>query len=61
MARLKSKAARTPNMPMPGPIEELPPALLKPHAQNARADDERQIVLIVQSTKTFGFPKRRAG
>lgn len=38
-----------------GPIEHLPPKLLRPYARNARTHSERQIALIAQSIETFGF------
>lgn len=38
-----------------GPIEQVPPALLKAYPGNARTHDERQIAIIAQSIETFGF------
>ena len=38
-----------------GPIEQIPPELLRPYARNARTHSERQIALIAQSIETFGF------
>ncbi|MBW8783556.1 MAG: ParB N-terminal domain-containing protein [Novosphingobium sp.] len=38
-----------------GPVEQIPPELLKPYARNARIHDQRQMVLIAQSIETFGF------
>ncbi len=38
-----------------GPIEHLPPKLLRPYARNARTHSERQVALIAQSIETFGF------
>jgi predicted phage terminase large subunit-like protein len=38
-----------------GPIEQLPTAMLKPYANNARTHDERQIALIMASIEQFGF------
>ena len=38
-----------------GPVEEIPPALLRPYARNARTHSERQIALIAHSLETFGF------
>ena len=49
------KDRKVPNVPMLGPIEEVPPELLKPYDRNARTHSDRQIVLIAQSIETFGF------
>ncbi len=38
-----------------GPLEHLPPELLKPYMMNARTHSERQLALIAQSIETFGF------
>ena len=53
--RTAPKAGKIPNVALLGPIEEVPPELLKPYAGNARTHTERQIILIAQSIETFGF------
>ncbi len=54
-ATRKSAAGRKVQLPTLGPIEQIPPELLKPYARNARTHSERQIALITQSLETFGF------
>ncbi len=51
----KSASNRKPALPDLGPVEHLPPELLRPYARNARTHSERQVALIAQSIETFGF------
>ena len=48
-------AHQIPNVALLGPLEEVPPELLKPYDRNARTHSDRQIALIAQSIETFGF------
>lgn len=54
-----TRPKKTPNrktaLPDLGPIEHLPPELLRPYSRNARTHSERQVALIAQSIETFGF------
>lgn len=38
-----------------GPIEEIPPKLLRAYERNARTHSDKQLALIVQSIEAFGF------
>ena len=51
----KTPTGKKIQVPTLGPIEQIPPELLKPYARNARTHSERQIALIAQSLETFGF------
>jgi DNA modification methylase len=51
----KKSPNRKPALPDLGPVEHLPPELLRPYARNARSHSERQVALIAQSIETFGF------
>lgn len=53
--RKKTASNRKPALPDLGPVEHLPPELLRPYARNARTHNERQVALIAQSIETFGF------
>lgn len=54
-ARRKNTPNRTLTLPDLGPIEQIPPELLRPYERNARTHSERQVALIAQSIETFGF------
>ena len=54
-ATRKTATGRKIQVPALGPIEQIPPELLKPYARNARTHSERQIALIMQSLEAFGF------
>ncbi|MCL6250290.1 site-specific DNA-methyltransferase [Altererythrobacter sp. KTW20L] len=51
----KKTPSRKLAVPDLGPIEQIPPELLRPYARNARTHSERQVALIGQSIETFGF------
>lgn len=53
--RKKTASNRKPALPDFGPVEHLPPELLRPYARNARTHSERQVALFAQSIETFGF------
>lgn len=51
----KKTPSRKLAVPDLGPIEQIPPELLRPYARNARTHSERQVALIAQSIEIFGF------
>ncbi|MEO6153648.1 MAG: ParB/Srx family N-terminal domain-containing protein [Croceibacterium sp.] len=51
----RKTSTRAPEMPNLGPIEDIPPELLRPYERNARTHGDKQIALIVQSIEAFGF------
>lgn len=51
----KCTSAKISDVPNLGPIDEIPPKLLRAYDRNARTHSDKQIGLIIQSIEAFGF------